>query len=618
MSDEPHSDSERIEARLHQALRPAANADAVWTRLQETTNYPVVGVSNAKAPNRIGLLDAIAATAAAVLIGVLSYQLRDKQAPVPAQGVTEKTVSNDGELPAAKSAEPELSDAEKKQVAELIARLDADAFDDREAAKSKLEALGPKIRGYLRRLLQQGTLGENVSDDLQEVMANMLKERRSSEDILREIDRAVEEAPKYYLPADPDMVNTLKSVQIIFDENIDLPGLLNRLERKTGVRFVFDSTVDIGPGRQLHQRPASAQNISAFAALHTIFNWGTNGQPDVEATYVLRGKMVLITTVARAEKLLLEDRTIVLPELSNRRKWTLDETRAIAGILQSWPVIRRPRGSELQWAYPALAKIAEFKPLQPGILFLRGEDWVLNNINEFLRSVFSPATPEIQAKPEEWEIKVEALLDQRASVNIPKANFRQILAGLSAQLAVPIGCYENGPDNFSDSIVAQDKPAREILLEFCRKHKFAVFPDSKPFRQENAGFSLNTNEYNVFTRIVGERFVFDITAAVQKGAHEKDLITALTRIVDEGRMFIEDIPDEGDRLRRYPHMFVMNNFFHARSGCCHGRFFGQADIYTQRRLSAVIKAAENTGKIIPAPPRPWFFELLPLEINREK
>lgn len=463
-----------------------------------------------------------------------------------------------GELTAPPAAPTNvLTAAEKKQAEAWIARLDSDDFDARQSAQQSLVALGPKVQPLLRQHANPANKPAPAPEGLarlQECIREIdaAEDTRAVNDLLKNFEAIVREAPAHFLAPDPDVRQKLAR-KISFEiSDMQLKEALEFLAPLAGIPMVLDPELEEVALASLTLR---VSEMNAGLALDWLSKLN-----DVELC--ARGRVLIFSK--RARRIAMQGRTLELPTAAGENPWTLEETRALLAWAESRP---KNADDESRLERPNLPG-----KLEAGKIQLHGLSEALDAWSVLLNAFDGGPVP--AAHIPDWALELEKKMDAKVNVTAKETPLGEILSSITKQAGInaiidPF-CMGAG-DDVRITMTSHGRSLREVLLDLMRESNLAV-----QYRHSAVLITRPTQRLNVGQRIL------DLTPALKAGAPRDELLSRLASLTAEAGV-------------------------DARPAVVRGRWLAWVDPWTAQRAASVIEGAAKTGKVPAAPPAPWFF-----------
>jgi len=456
-----------------------------------------------------------------------------------------------------------LSIDECRAVDDCIAKFDADDFQTREEAQSKLMAFGPRIQSLLSLRLRE-TQQRNGSAEIAARLQSAIRgiEQVEINAVLDGLEIAIDQAPAYYIAPDREVTKRLSEQTITFEwTDAPLRDVLAVISRRTDVQIVFDPQMD---GESSADAPITLriQDMKANLALDWVMRLA-------ELKFLIRGKVAIVTTTARGARLNLQQRRVELSLAPGDAAWTKEETEELAELCKSWP-LPAPVTSEEENARGPDWVQAE----RPGHLLLCAMPEHFDALEGFLKSVGQeppapPATPL-------WFDAIEKRLDEKVSFDSENAPLADVLDMANRRIEASLQLNpksEADAESQAISINLQNVPGRTFILEFCRRAELCAVP---------------TNGSLCFCKrdqlsLAAEPCILDVRSALKAGIDPAALKTRL------------------DALLADVHQTTPTHLLH-------GRWLAMVDPWTAQRAAKWIAQVAQQKKLPEAAPEaPWFF-----------
>ena len=456
-----------------------------------------------------------------------------------------------------------LSTDECRAVDDCISKFDADDFQTREDAQSKLLGFGSRIQSLLSQRLRE-TLQRNGSAEIAARLQSAIRgiEQVEIDAVLDGLEIAIDQAPAFYIPPDPEVKKHLSEQTITFEwADSPLRDVLAVISRRTDVQIVFDPQMD---GESSADAPITLriQDMKADLALDWVMRLA-------ELKFLIRGKVAIVTTTAREARLNLQQRHVDLTLAPGDAAWTKEETEELAELCKSWP-LPAPATSEEESARGPDWVHAE----RPGHLLLCAMPEHFDALEGFLKSVGQepPATP---ATPL-WFDAIEKKLDEKVSFDSENAPLADLLDMASRRIEASLQLNprsEADAESQAISVNLQNVPGRMFILDFCRRAELCAVPTKG---------SLCFCKRDQLS-VAAEPCILDVRSALKAGVDPALLKTRL------------------DALLADVHQITPTHLLH-------GRWLALADPWTAQRAAKLIAQAAQQKKLPEAAPQsPWFF-----------
>ena len=565
---------------------------------------------------KLGLLDFVAAFTAILTLIAGRFQWRSEQTFAAWSGGNAKNGSiaaSDGKAKATNDKEDEeLAEEERVKLMTLVQTLDSDSFDERSEARMALLRLGrPAFLYCCNRLdLEQDALTPEVKYALETLVEEIGKqfEPELVKRIQATIERAVNESPDRYAPLDQSMLRKLDGAKINGHSGASCLEHLTTLSKSSGMRLVIDAEAS-NITDELQGHPWN--EVNAVGNLEQL-EWNIRHEPDNNLDFVIRRDMIVLTTKERAQKLRMQHLTLDLPVGPGDAPWSLAETKRLLEILTVFPLGKAPVYqcmNRVKLSFPSLPlKFNEINIVGPGRICVCAEDWVIRVFWQFIDSTFKDKLTPLNAQLDTWERELNSRLNRRIDLELTGLSAETFNTRLSGAIGICFATQFSA--KYPELVVAHGVTLRKFLFNLAVENKWLLRPSKEVWSlggPYGAGIEFCEDSNNCVNYLVGDRFAIDLLPAIKRGASLKELTSVLEGILRDARLDI-GIMNKGD----VPNDFKQSGCFHSSGFELRGRFFGQADPWTLRRIEIVVAHASETGKVLEAPPKPWFFATWPL------
>jgi hypothetical protein len=358
-------------------------------------------------------------------------------------------------------------------------------------------------------------------------------------ELQRSIDAAVAEAPAHFLPANPNAALTLDR-KVTFDfADTDLTEAADFCAQISGMRIMIDKPLTMPKPPRINLRVTDMPIALALDWISKLEN----------GRCVVRGKVAVITTTERAEKLLQEERVYAVAPPPGEAAYSVEELNTIA-----------------------LLTGAHARVTPDGKLAVRASDHagVAKIIGALGDAVQKPADAE------EWTRDLDRKLQRKVTFEFTDQSFEDCVNFLNSLTKVNIiidpATVQSGKLKAPFTLKASDIPLADALSQLC-----LLAPVSITYSNQ----ALFISDHPQLPRTL---CVFELSPAIKAGVGQAELQPALQALL-AGSPF------------KYPAPLFLRT-----------RMIAEIDEWTARSVQAVIDGAADTKKIPAAPPEPWFFK----------
>jgi hypothetical protein len=453
-----------------------------------------------------------------------------------------------------------------RTLASLIARLDDDNFDVRNAAAQQLIAMGDRIIPELNKRLQSRpapTESPELRQGVKKVLTGLerLADAKSLEEATGDFEKIVAEAPLHYLPPNP-IVDKRLDIRVSFTF-VDTPletAAEYMIDQTHAIFFIDPAVLASGPP------PISLRvtDMKASLALQWIARL-------LDCKIVTRGRVTVITTNQRARRLRLCKKVLQLPA-QQETPWSLEETRALAQDLAKWTLL-----SDV--VDEPIATVTEAGKIE------MVADWEL--LAEIESAVSSLGHAE--STPVRFDKTVQDFMT-RMSRPIPFSFDTSTQCGdaavsLGQLTGIAFECDE-GIKDLHEKFTTENASGFEILSKLCAAGNVLAYYsiyDDKNHIQLKGDSTVRSDP---------SPCVLDYRPALKAGASAEALEERIDAILADAR--------------------ALNGGTIPEAALVRGRRVTRLDVFSAYRAATVLETAAQTGKVPELPPLPGFLKnLLP-------
>jgi hypothetical protein len=449
-----------------------------------------------------------------------------------------------------------LTAAEVQEINIDIVNLESDDFAVRDAATNKLIAMGSKIKPFLAARLDKPDSkdSENLRHGLKMAIAGIekLETDQAIAEATRDLDKAVDEAPAHFIPPDPGVIEKLKT-RVTFDfVDKSLSDSLDFVSEAAKLPIFIDPVVktESVPNLNLH-----VTQMSADLALDWILKLAGCDK-------VVRGKVVIISTTERADKLGSQKRSYTLPAPSDGTAWTEEETKQLIPFLKQCTGDAGERLVDITCTMEKAGAVSVYGSLSSQSM-----------VEKFLPSLTTERLLPIPA----WADEIEHRLDDNLDVEFDHARLDEAVNSLNTHIKINIILDPTCSEMVGNEIDyhAGKRSFRDLLLMLCEQVDLIIEPENQCL------FLTKSPNLDKATCVI------DLTAALNAHIPVDDLRQKLGPLCSTARII-------------------------------HNRWYAVLDPWTCQRAVKVVEAAAKTGKVQELPPEAWFFKTFKLRADSPK
>ncbi len=460
-----------------------------------------------------------------------------------------------------------LSPEEIRGAEALFTQLDDDSFDVRQAATVKLSALGERIRPLLEKRIKARP-GAHESPELiaglkrVELYIQRIEDNRSLEEATKNFDQVLADAPLQYLPPDPSVEPRLQPV-ISFDfADVPLDAALELFKQQTNAVFFVDPAVTASNPPNINLRVSAMKSSLALQWMVRL----------LDCEYIVRGRVVVITTKEHGARLRLRGKSFTLPVPPGGEPWTAEQTTQFTQTITKWTL--HDTGTQEPTKVTVTA---------PGKFDLVADREIFTQIEPLLAALGTPGSQSVHFQPLVQDYFTKMNQPLRFSLD-KKETIRQASEDLANLTGFEISAEEVGGGTLDEAWSAKDATGFDYVAKLCELGKISA----------SHSIYIDKNHIQLMTADTGASevipCVLDLRTALKAGASEEELVKRIDKICTDAKALA------GDETAVPPGDFVR--------GCR----LTMLDTWSARRAAAVIEGAAKTGKVPDVPVLPEFLK----------